>query len=159
MVDKINSSLYLNREILPWMPRMPQVFFFFSLRLRAATRDSRLATRNSLFCRSKREKTSGIQLSNVIERQTKQISHSLSNPEPFQMPHCLFILSLAPLFAWFKYQRPFNRLSFFIISPMRNPQLFQVIKVEAVFCNGERFGFKSPPFLINYSSFSNLCLP
>ena len=156
MVDKINSSLYVNREILPWMPRMPQVFFF-SLRLRAATRDSRLATRYSVALREK--KTSGIQLSNIIERQTKQISHSLSNPERFQMPHCLFILSLAPLFAWFKYQHPFNRLSFFIISPMRNPQLFQIIKVEAVFCNGERFGFKSPPFLINYSSFSNLCLP
>ena len=135
------------------MPRMPQVFFSL------LDLEQRLATRNSLFCRSKREKTSGIQLSNIIERQTKQISHSLSNPEPFQMPHCLFILSLDPLFAWFKYQHPFNQLSFFIISPMRNPQLFQVIKVEAVFCNGERFGFKSPPFLINYSSFSNMCLP
>ena len=76
-----------------------------------------------------------------------EISHSLSNPEPFQMPHCLFILSLTPLFACLKYQHPFNRLSFFIISPMRNPQLFQVIKVEVLFCNGERFGFKSPPFL------------
>ena len=85
-------------------------------------------------------------------------SHSLSNPEPIEMRHCLFVLSLAQLFAWFKYQHPFNRLSYFIISPVRYPQLFQVIKVEAVFCNGERFGFKSPPFLINYSSFSNLCL-
>ena len=35
---------------------------------------------------------------------------------------------------------------------MRNISLLQVIEVEAVFCDGERFGLKSPPSIMHDDS-------